>query len=226
MNYTHIVLFPKINELKNVADFRPISLSYVVSRIISSLCQSAKTNLVQCNFQITRCFAPNRLSTDNTTVAFEILHRMQNKRRGKKGQMAIILDISKAYDCVEWRFLRSIMLKLGIDEQWVRLAVETVCIASYSELINGEPRGYITPSWGINQGDPLSLYLFLLCAEGLSSLIRYVVASQKLHGILSCTNGVCISRFLFADDSFIFCQAIEVECQCNQSHTHAIHGNI
>ena len=76
MNYTHIVLFPKINELKNVADFRPISLSYVVSRIISSLGQSAKTNLVQCNFQITRCFAPNRLSTDNTTVAFEILHRM------------------------------------------------------------------------------------------------------------------------------------------------------
>lgn len=54
--------------------------------------------------------------------------------------MAIKLDISKAYDRVEWSFLRSIMLKLGIDEQWVRLATETVCTASYSVLINGEPR--------------------------------------------------------------------------------------
>jgi len=45
------------------------------------------------------------LITDNTTVAFEVLHRMRNKRTGKKGKMAIKLDISKAYDRVEWAFL-------------------------------------------------------------------------------------------------------------------------
>ena len=127
--------------------------------------------------------------------------------------MAIKQDISKAYDQVEWEFLRRIMLKLGIDARWVCLAMETMTTASYLVLINGEPKGFITPSRGIRQGYPLSPYLFLLCVEGLSSLIRKAVASQSLHGILTCTNGVCVSHLLFADDSFIFCQATMEECQ-------------
>ena len=117
MNYTHIVLIPKINEPKNVADFRPISLANVVSRIVSKvLANRLKQILPNVVSKSQSAFIPNRLINNNTTVAFEILHRMRNKRRGKKGQMAIKLDISKAYDCVEWRFLRGIMLKLGIDE--------------------------------------------------------------------------------------------------------------
>ena len=91
--------------------------------------------------------------------------------------------------------------------------METVHTASYSILINGEPKGYITLSRGIKQGDPLSPYLFLLCVDGLSSLIKKTAESQQLRGILSCTNGVCISYLLFVDDSFIFCQATMEEGQ-------------
>ena len=102
MNYTHIVLIPKINEPKIVADFRPISLANVVSRIVSKvLANQIKQILPNVISESQSAFVPNRLITDNTTVAFKILHRMRNKRRGKKGQMAIKLDISKAYDCVE-----------------------------------------------------------------------------------------------------------------------------
>ena len=87
---------------------------------------------------------PNRLITDNTTIAYEILHRMRNRRRGKVGQMAVKLDISKAYDWVEWSFLQGIMQKLGFDPRWVNLAMETITTASYSVFINGEPKGWIT----------------------------------------------------------------------------------
>ena len=66
---------------------------------------------------------------------------------------------------------------------------------------------------GFKAGDPLSPYLFLLCVEGLYSLIRKAVETKHLHGILSCKNGVCISHLLFVDDSLIFCQATKEEGQ-------------
>ena len=75
------------------------------------------------------------------------------------------------------------MLKLGIDEQWFQLTMEIVCIDSYSVLTNGKPTRYITPSHGIKLRDPLFPYLFLLCAEELSSLKRTNVVSEILHGI-------------------------------------------
>ena len=103
-------------------------------------------------------------------MAYELLHRMQNKRNGKVGQMAMKFDISKAYDRVEWGFLRNIMIKLGLDRRWVNMAMETITTTSYFVIINGEPKGFIFPSRGIKQGDLLLPHLFLSCAEGLSSL--------------------------------------------------------
>ena len=169
-----------------MTNFRPISLENVVARIISKvIANRLKLILPNVISNAQSAFVLDRLITDNTTIAFEVLHRMRNKRSGKKGQMAMKLDIGKAYDRVEWGFLRQVMQKLGFDEKWVQLAMEMVCTASYSILINGEPKGFIQPSQGIKQGDPLSPYLFLLCAEGLSGMIQKAVENRELHGVLS-----------------------------------------
>ena len=85
--------------------------------------------------------------------------------------MALKLDMSKAYDRVEWLFLEKILLRMGLQESWVALIMECITTVSYSILVNGEPKGLIKPSRGLRQGDPLSRYLFLFCVEGLNAII-------------------------------------------------------
>ena len=206
MNHTHIVLIPKKYAPKHMFDFRPISLANVVSHIISKVIDNRlKIILPNVISDAQTAFVPNRLITNNTTVAYELLHKLRNRKKGRKGHMAITLDISKAYNRVEWTFLQRMMVKLGFDPNWVHLAMETVTTASYSILINGEPKGFVTPTQGIRQGDPLSPYLFLLCAEGLSALLRKAREAGVLKGIKSSQHGVWVTHLLFANDILLFC---------------------
>ena len=126
--------------------------------------------------------------------------------------MALKLDMSKAYDRVEWEFLEKIMHHLGLDEKLIRIIMSCMKSVSYSVLLNRQPVSRIKPSRGLRQGDSLSPYLFLLCALGLQSLIQKAEVNDDIRGVTICRNGPRVSHLFFAYDNVLFCRATEAEC--------------
>jgi len=90
-----------------------------------------------------------------------------------------------------------------------------MCVSSvtYLVLMNYDRVGPIVAGRGLRQGDPLSPYLFILVAEGLSTLIHKAVNRGDIHGIQVCRGTPVVSHLLFTDDCFLFCRANVVEAQ-------------
>lgn len=111
------------------------------------------------------------------------MHSLGTNDRIFKEFMAFKTNISKAYDRVEWPFLKGILTALGFNDKWISWIMGCVTSVSYSVLINGQPFGHITPERGIKQGDPISTFLFVLCIEALIHILHQVESKRKISGI-------------------------------------------
>lgn len=120
--------------------------------------------------------------------------------------MSLKLDMSKAYDRVEWDYLEKTFVIMGFTSRMIFLIMQCVQSTSFSILVNGVPKCPITPSRGLRQGDPLSPYIFLLCTEGLISLLKNSTLDMSLEGVRVCRGAPMINYLLFADDNLIFCK--------------------
>ena len=214
INYTHITLIPKVKAPDTMTQFRTISLCNVLYKIISKvLANRLKSVLDHMISGSQSAFVPGKLITDNVLVAFEAFHYLKTKRQGQSTHMAVKLDMSKAYDRVEWIFLKSMMARMGFCARWVNLVMQCIQTVSYSVILNGAPMGYICPSRGIRLGDPVSPYLFPICVEGFTALLNSATVSRSLTGFSLSREGPQISHLFFIDYSLLFCKATMEECR-------------
>lgn len=127
INETYIALIPKKANALCVFDYRPNSLCSVMYKIIAKVfVNRLKLVLPTIISQHQSAFVPGRLITDNVLIAFEALHSMSTRMRGKKGFMVVKVDMRKAYDRVEWLFLEAMMRTMGFEETWINL-IMTLC---------------------------------------------------------------------------------------------------
>jgi hypothetical protein len=212
LNSTNIALIPKNSNPCSVSDFRPISLCNVLYKLISKILANRLKKVLPSIISSTQsAFIPRRLITDNILAAYETMHTMQNNMWSKTGYMGLKLDMSKAYDRVKWPFLEVVMCKLDFEEGWIKMIMSCVRTVKWSVLVNGNGVGHIRPSRGIRQGDPISPYLFLICTEALSSLLKHAEHTEAISAVPTSRRGPKLSHLFFADDSLIFCKANQVE---------------
>ncbi|XP_021755418.1 uncharacterized protein LOC110720672 [Chenopodium quinoa] len=115
INNTNIALIPKVKDPKTMSEFRLISLCNVLHKIVlEAIVLRLKSILPGIVTENQSAFVPGCLIMDNALVTLELFHTMKNRSKGRKGTIALKLDMSKAYDRVEWGFLRKLLLTMGL----------------------------------------------------------------------------------------------------------------
>ncbi|KAL9686260.1 hypothetical protein QQ045_023716 [Rhodiola kirilowii] len=132
INDTLIVLLPKQKNATKMEEFRPISLTTVIVKTIAkAIVNRLQQILLEVISPQQTAFIKCRLITDNFLIALESAHFIKNTRRGSQVFGSLKLDMSKAYDRVEWFFLRLILLQIGFDVNWVSKVMSFVSSVVY-----------------------------------------------------------------------------------------------
>ncbi|XP_056695214.1 uncharacterized protein [Spinacia oleracea] len=132
INNTNIALISKVRRPTVMSEFRPIALSNVLNKLASkAIVLRLKSILPGIISKNQSAFVPGRLVTDDALIALELFHTMKKRSKGKKGSIALKLDMSKAYDRVEWCFLVKLLLKMGFSSSWVKVVMG--CVRSVEE---------------------------------------------------------------------------------------------
>lgn len=204
MNDSLITLIPKCEQPVSITQFRPICLSNVIIKVVSKvLANRLKPLMAVLVGREQSSFIPGRHTTDNIVIVQEALHSFKRKK-GKKGAMIAKIDLEKAHDRIDWTFLQEVLCSVGLDSAMITVIMGCLHSTRISVLWNGEWLDSFISERGLQQGDPLSPYLFVLCMEVLGNTIRTAVQQGTWKACRLSRGGPALSHLYFADDLLLF----------------------
>lgn len=202
LNSTILALIPKKEEAKVMKDYRPISCCNVIYKVISKIL----ANRLKCI--LPRFIAPNqsafvrdRLLMENLLLATELVKSYH--KEDISARCAMKIDISKAFDSVQWPFLLNTLRAMNVPAQFIKWIDLCISTASFSVQVNGELAGFFQSKRGLRQGCSLSPYLFVICMNVLSKLLDKA-AEERRFGYHPGCQQLKITHLCFADDIMVF----------------------
>ncbi|XP_042029881.1 uncharacterized protein LOC121776779 [Salvia splendens] len=120
--------------------------------------------------------------------------------------VAIKIDMAKAYDRVQWPFLLKVLKQMGFPGPWIALIERCIGTCWFSTLINGSPAGVFKSTRGLRQGDPISPALFVLATDYLSRTLDRLILWHKEMTFKASRGSLEISHLVYANDIIIFTQ--------------------
>lgn len=131
-----LALIRKVDTPILVSEFCPVSLCNVVFQLVTKVLGNRLTMILPRVVSDSQsAFVPGRLITDNTLIALQLFHLMKCKNRGDRGFVAMKLDMSKAYDTIEWCFLRRLVQKIGLMDSWINCVMDCLSSVRYSFVV-------------------------------------------------------------------------------------------
>eukprot|EP00253_Pinus_taeda_P033811 PITA_33811 len=202
LNSTFFALIPKGDNLEEANGYRPIALCNVIYKMITSLIAKRLKPLLDNLISAEQTgFVEGRQILDGLVVTQEVIHSLKVKKQ--KGMM-IKLDLSKAYDRLNWKYLETVLERFGFHQRWIAWIHNLISSPHFSVLVNGSPSKTFNASRGIRQGDPLSSFLFILAAEGLGRFIKQEQTTNRIKGLQIWGNNLPLTHQQFVDDIMLF----------------------
>ena len=193
-----IPCIPKTGKERNLLkNWRPLTMLNSIYKFFSSImAKRIKSTLNQIINPDQTGFISNRFIGENSRLLFDTLCHCENT---DTPGMLIIVDYAKAFDTIEWNFIDKYLGRFGFGP-FIRNSVKLLQTNSFSRVEqNGHLSDKIQLSRGCRQGDPISPYLFVICAEVLSHVIR---ECDDIKGIKIGDTEIKLSQY--ADDTTLF----------------------
>ena len=181
LNATFLTLIPKYEGDDSPDKFKPISLCNVIYKIITKVIVNRLKPLLLGLISLKQLgFLEGQHIKDEIILVHEMIHSIKSK---KIQGMMVKLDIAKAYDKINWKFIQSMLTSFGFSAEWIECVMSLVSSKFFSILVNGVPFGLIKSSRGIRRGDTLSPFIFILMVKCLGSSIAALRDNNDIRGL-------------------------------------------